>query len=1141
MEDIYDNLENYDDLNIINELKTENKSLKLKLEEYALSMDKLQKEFDKLSSEYTKLEMNYSSLLKTARAEVERKTQIITNLNKEKDILILNSRRNKNLLNIKRNMSTSNNFELKKNPESDITKKNIQNVSESMKSNDLSAIRLEETKVPSEDAVTSLNRVTTGKLVNVVDNITKNNKLTSEGISDAKENITLLYKHKDDYQVQRKPCSISNRRKSMPVSRQYSRFTSDEECEDNSREEIKHKKESLSRHDTNRKSRDRSYNSKQSKISDTLSKDDKHVSHHELSKDKYSKTRDNKRSDRSRDRYELRRKRHYSPERTHRKSKRDYPEDRIQRLDYGRNRVLESPPRDRYDQYNRRHLDLRSRDIKGHDDYHSEKYRHQPYERQTGKHKILNDNDEVSAKRLKIDSYNKYNEETVQRPKEVEFGVVHPITQALETNESCQSPDYILGDATSVPPITEIKSIAAIQLEDPRVTNKRYIMKSENGKTVLSTVTGRNVSLEIIDKSVWGIEHVDMPDALVHHPSHYSDELVKEIYVDIDNPVSNLSFESGEILSLETQEGTSDTADCRYKVESKNEHIESQDGIKRAQFEQLEHHSNNGLKTRYKNPKTKATSDEPKTQNVLSNNIAFIKDSSELQVNRNDNLENVDYENLHKVESKIEHIEDQDSIKRISQSEKLEHHSNNEPKSRYKIPKIKATNDEPKIQNVLSNNIVFMKDSLCELQVNRNDNLQNVEKNDHNRKEIKNKLNDKNLFKNRELIEGDLELSDEASDSVESKTFVTNNVNKTEKADCLENTKCQEKETSVTNDHNRNSVEIINDESCKVTQIKNQVENNASIKSDEGYLKGAVKKRPHKSHRHSKDDSSKERTEKKCSKKVKSQKSDTVCKEVKTKFCDLFGDSSSLITPEDLGLTSSQGQGESSKYVPIFEDAQDAVDMNVKKSEHIKISDKSEVQNTEKSSPSQFQKDAVPKSVIENKKRKPKKNIQDNSSTVATNIESPHTCNIPKSEKLEIENDVVKTIIISTGIQPQYMSVTKDHTTVEQQITSDNQNEFCQDDAQKAQDTPMRALATSTPERELQQSGLEKDIKSRIPELISNSNESKIVPTDNVTATPNHSSTMDTLDSQNNPDAPDVRIFVKRRRRTIKKVTPSKT
>ncbi|XP_059048393.1 titin homolog [Achroia grisella] len=1064
MDDIYDNLENYDEGNVIDELKTENKNLKQQLEEYALTIDKLQKnilqDFDKLTLEYSKLESNYSSLLKTARAEVERKTQIITNLNKEKDMLVLNSRMNKNLLNIQRN-----NNKINKNTEYDTKKKNITNVPDGLKSNNPSAIRSDQSKTSTEDTVTNVNRDTTIEVANVSNKI-EQVKLTIESASDVKENIKQMHTDKDTHQTQRKPCSISNRRKSMPANREYSKFVSDEECEDNySREEVnKHKKDLLPlRHDTRRKSRDRSYNSKQSKLSDNSSTDDKHFSRHESSKDTHSRTRTSKKSDddryRRKDNYELRHRRHYSPERPHRKSTRDYPEDRYQR--YGRTRVLESPPRDRFEHFDRR-IDLRSKYDKDYNDYHPEKFRNQPSERQSGKHKIVNDCDEVTTKRMKTDSFSKYNDEIEPinprnpRGKGPDINTGYPITEGLEANESCQSPDYISVDATSVPPVTEIKCTAATKLDDPRVTNKRYVMKSENGKTVLSTVIGRNVNLEIIDKSVWNIEKVDMPEALLQHPSQYVEEYVKEIYEDIENPVSNQSLESGEIPSSETQEGISSEVVANYET-SYNEF-------------------------------------QPKTEQTQC----------------------------------------LDSINKVSQCEKSEYHCNNGTKLKYKIPKIKSRNNsEGHTQNVLplsldidsTNKINCQKDP-TQLQVNRHDNLENVD----NCKEIGSKFNDKNLFKTRKIIEGDLQLSDEASDPIP------------ENMVDVENIMSQENETGTDNYKNiqNSSDKTMNEQSSKIT--KKQTEKASATKNSESCLKGAVKRRSHRSQKKSKEVSPKEDIEKKSNKKMESENGDTVCEEIKTKFCDLFGDSSSLITPEDLGLNVSQRKGELSTYIPIFEDAQDAVDVNVKKGRQIQISSPElKTQSNEISAMLQIKNDLVPKSITEIKKGKPKKDIEDISNTVEINIENSLQCNNPHFDKLEMKNDIVKTIIISTGVQPQYTSVGNDQINVKQQIVSNIQNEPYQNNIQKSHDIPMIALATSTPERELQLCGLEKGTNCRITELSCKPNESRVVPADNIISMVDHSSTADTIDSQNDGDAPDVRIFVKRRRRTIRKVTPSKT
>ncbi|XP_047514682.1 uncharacterized protein LOC125055953 isoform X2 [Pieris napi] len=95
MENIYDDLENYEEANIIEDLKNENSELKKKLEQYTSTINQLQVDFENLSSEYKKLELNYSSLLKTARAEIERKTNMITQLNVEKDMMVIQTFQNK--------------------------------------------------------------------------------------------------------------------------------------------------------------------------------------------------------------------------------------------------------------------------------------------------------------------------------------------------------------------------------------------------------------------------------------------------------------------------------------------------------------------------------------------------------------------------------------------------------------------------------------------------------------------------------------------------------------------------------------------------------------------------------------------------------------------------------------------------------------------------------------------------------------------------------------------------------------------------------------------------------------------------------------------------------------------------------------
>lgn len=89
MEDVYDSLDNY----CYEDLQKENKCLKSKIDDISDKLSKVQEsilqDYNNLSNEYKKLETRYSSLLKTAKAEILRKTQLITRLNTEKDQIII--------------------------------------------------------------------------------------------------------------------------------------------------------------------------------------------------------------------------------------------------------------------------------------------------------------------------------------------------------------------------------------------------------------------------------------------------------------------------------------------------------------------------------------------------------------------------------------------------------------------------------------------------------------------------------------------------------------------------------------------------------------------------------------------------------------------------------------------------------------------------------------------------------------------------------------------------------------------------------------------------------------------------------------------------------------------------------------------
>ncbi|CAK1553479.1 unnamed protein product [Leptosia nina] len=95
MDGLYDDLENYNHDTIVEDLKNENQELKVQLNKYSTHLNRLQMDFDRLNAEHKKLEMNYSSLLKTAKSEIERKTKMIKQLNIEKDEFVIKAFQNK--------------------------------------------------------------------------------------------------------------------------------------------------------------------------------------------------------------------------------------------------------------------------------------------------------------------------------------------------------------------------------------------------------------------------------------------------------------------------------------------------------------------------------------------------------------------------------------------------------------------------------------------------------------------------------------------------------------------------------------------------------------------------------------------------------------------------------------------------------------------------------------------------------------------------------------------------------------------------------------------------------------------------------------------------------------------------------------
>lgn len=659
-------------------------------------------------------------------------------------------------------------------------------------------------------------------------------------------------------------------------------------------------------------------------------------------------------------------------------------------------------------------------------------------------------------------------------------------------------------------------STAATPLEDPRLTSKKYILKTDDDKVSLSTVTGRNVDLDVIDKYTWGILQVDVPTAL-QCPPQYTDELVSEVYMDMDNPISNMSMESGEI------------------------HSENNDILRIT----------------------------PVAHVVTEN---FFKDYQH-EENTGDHVR----EDI--VEVRVDLTEDTEATKLRAR--------------KYKIPKIRKPDKDPAVQTVAieatdplglllkdfhatneKDEIVSDKVKSCELKDSKpRDNVEKPRVPDSKNVRPRSAKNAHQFehprkLSSRELVEGDLELSDDDClenqkqntkggtsnkllHHIKTQNLVQAKKDKSEYPKTEKQQQNKEKEESSSK-HEEQNVTVKDDSGKhKVDSISNIVSNKLEETHKEP-TKEVIKKSRTKKKQNIKGETckvkpvetkqvvqlEKKKTRSKTSKESKPQ-------DKKAKFSDLFGDSSSLITPEDLGVVPYQPSACTeivNKYLPIFEDAQDAIDVKEiaqvqtrsKLKDEIKIHE-TKVEDTEDKSKTKTN-NAKP---IEGKKCKSKK--EDILQSVSLKEGKNNVQTVPPVQATVVniyenlypeaptkEPDVVATVIVSSGVQPQCAGIPVELTTQEQIKHVDIPCNV------PIQNGTVQALATSTPYKPVHKVPTCIEVDKQL-ESSNNSND-RVVR--NVSPAISHSSsTVSTngMDTQNDNDVPDVRIFVKRRRKVIRK------
>lgn len=664
--------------------------------------------------------------------------------------------------------------------------------------------------------------------------------------------------------------------------------------------------------------------------------------------------------------------------------------------------------------------------------------------------------------------------------------------------------------------LTEIRNTASTKLEDPRLTSKRYIVKKDDKSTSLCSVIGRNVEIVPVNEAVWNIQKVKLPDALQRQlPSATTCavQLVKNVYMDIDNPVSNLSMESGEI-----QSGRNTPAgDITESLFNDYENVRPSENVSVDVDEKANSQVNQtaaeivAQPIKYKIPKMKRVQEETISQSITKN-------TNPLEMLMTD------------LKSKCEVTTHTDESIEKGKPTKQEKDATKFAKATSTIGgKLEDDNPKERIKLCISLS----------------------------------KLKCKQPQSAREIVAGDLELSDETCDDSELQN---------DSLTLRDKVRLDKSQKSHQYKSHTSEIKSKNQDSSNIEVTKCAPDVNTKEISPESSKKRKTKRRSQKQRGSSPKeiseqiDTTKNQSDKKTRKKSKDSKADTT-QDRKAKFSELFGDSSSLITPEDLGLTPVNVPPE--KYVPIFEDAQDAVDVNVEETGKAQKAstcvETYEVQNEPRHSTSTIEhkiKSKPDKSGSERRQKikkldeiKPDSTVEVAISTeeislyetikaktitsaeiTSASFQTEPTLKSTVSEVPTLENlvpetatkdlDVVKTVIISTGIQSQ---ATESNAGLP---VSNNLEDLIEDivekDMPKRQDTRIHALATSTPYKEIPMPCSQIESNSR-PES-RNSEDNRL---DGNEASLDDRNSVSNLDAREN-DAPDIRIFVTRRRKLKK-------
>lgn len=688
-------------------------------------------------------------------------------------------------------------------------------------------------------------------------------------------------------------------------------------------------------------------------------------------------------------------------------------------------------------------------------------------------------------------------------------------------------------------------STASTPLEDPRSHSKKYILKTVDHTPALSTVVGRNVDLKMVDLSKWGInqlQQVAVPTPLTRRPSQGSEEIIKHVYMDIDNPVSNMSAESGEILScLEDDLHESDSVNKLGQTHCRTERPD------------IKAQNNNCDKLNTEVP----SKDSEKVQtSIKSYRIPKIKNSDQSR-NPPKVISNKDGKKTSKLQLKIDPNSNSRTVKQKSNIVDKVNISNKEKNYLSSLKHEKKCKDSLAVSKEIIAGDLELSDETCDnveiqgklllentssqMKPFKEDNTENVEENTsiHTKSCSKDKTKNpsseiKGFKKDKAEINQNLPVhtKNTKGDKIETSENLSHISSKKDKPACKELDSIKN-ETSAQSMQTKSMPIVQNECKTKSKGKKKYVKVNDKVEKSLDN-KGKVELDSEKMDKMELDLGKIDEvllTSDKIEVEEAPDKKGKLKKDKKTKFNELFGgDSNSLITPDDLGITTVPAQQHSTMYIPICEDAQDAVDVNVTEAGKAHIHNLNILESDSIEGLSTHQ--------IDNSESKP------NNKTIfscKSNTERSQKCESESDicvEEKSTNNECGKDLIppITENLQISLPIVTKNQLTPTIEVDSKqeelvNNPKLCMNLIHKPEGL-IKALATSTPHKVLLQDCSENEKLPVIVEPKSNqsNNETSVSNT-----TADQSSTADTLGPQNNDDVPDVRIFVKRRRRVLKK------